>query len=264
MKSLFPLKFLNQLKNKKTGLALSGGSVLGAAHVGILRALEESDVNIDYISGTSIGAFVAVLYAFGKNVREMEEIAKEIKWIDISGLSLSQLGLLSNKKLGELIIDSIGDVDLDQADIPIGIVTTDITSGKPEILRHGNAAKAVMASTAIPGVFIPVEIDAKLLVDGGVVENIPLTPLNAMGAEYIIGVNLNAYQQENKPGNIVEVLLNTFDHMLLHATKLQAQSADLLIEPDLSRFNLIDTNQVPDLIEQGYKQAIKILKEHRP
>lgn len=248
-------------KKGKIGLALGGGAVLGAAHIGVLKALEENKIPINFIAGTSIGAFVAALYAFKKDWQEIEKIALDLDWLDISAISLSQYGLLSNKKLGELIRKHIGDVQFEQADIPLTMIATDIANGKKVILTKGSVAEAVMASTCIPGVFIPVKIDDLLLVDGGIVENVPVTPLQEMGAKYTIAVDLNARRSLKKPENIIEVLINAFYFTMRTATQLQSQQADLIIKPDLSGFSLIDTKQTPDLIERGYVETINALKK---
>lgn len=115
---------------KKIGLALGGGAVLGAAHVGVLKAIEEFDIEISYIAGTSIGAFVAAFCAFGKTPAEIEEIALKLTWMDISGISLFKNGLLSNEKLGDLISEHIGDKKIENAKIPLAMIATDISSGK--------------------------------------------------------------------------------------------------------------------------------------
>lgn len=247
--------------NKKIGLALGGGAVLGAAHVGVLKALEEFEIKVSFVAGTSIGAFIGALIAFGKNSEEIEEIVKELNWLDISSVSLSQYGLLSNKKLGNVINECIGKTDMTSAEIPLAMVATDITSGQRVILKDGNVASAVMASTCIPGIFVPVEMKDKLLVDGGIVENVPVSVLKDMGADIIIGVDLNSKLRQSKPRNIIEVLLRSFDLTLQAATKLQVEQADFLIAPDLSNFNMINIKQVPDLIEKGYEEATKRLKE---
>jgi NTE family protein len=248
-------------KNKKIGLALGGGAVLGAAHVGVLRVLEEFNISVSYLAGTSIGAFVSALYAFNKNWKEIEKIAMHLNWLDVSRLSLSQYGLLSNKKLGELVTEIIGDVDFDQANIPVAMIATDISNGKKIVLKEGNVATSVMASTCIPGVFVPVEIKDKLLVDGAIVENVPITPVREMGADFIIGVDLIANHSHKKPKNIVEVLINSFDFIIMTASKLQSEEADILIKPDLSSFNIVETDQTADLIEKGYLEAKSILKK---
>ena len=245
-------------KNRKIGLALGGGAVLGAAHVGVLRALEEFDISINCVTGTSIGAFISAFFAFNKHWTEIKEITLDLNWLDISALSLSKMGLLSNEKLGKLITEHIGDVNFAKVDIPIAMISTDISNGEKIILKEGKVADAVMASTCIPGIFIPLEIGNKLLVDGGIVENVPITPLKEMGADFIIAVDLNAEYSHKKPEGIVEVLLNTYDFTIMTATKLQTEEADVLIKPDLSSFNMVDTNQTADLIEQGYLEAKKL------
>ncbi len=255
---------MNRLgENIKIGLALGGGAVLGAAHLGVLKALEESGISVSYVAGTSIGALIAAFLAFGKGWQEITEIVKDLNWLDISEISLSQFGLLSNRKLGRLIIDNLGDVNFDEAFIPIAMVATDISTGEKVVLKKGSVAAAVMASTCIPGIFVPVEIDGKLLVDGGIVENVPVTTLKDMGADLIIGVDLNAKHTHKKPRNIVEVLLRSFDFTLKTATKLQTEQADILIEPDLSFFNMVDIDQMDDLIDKGYQEANPVLHQIR-
>jgi NTE family protein len=248
-------------KNKKMGLALGGGAVLGAAHIGVLKAIEELKIPISYIAGTSAGALIAALVAFGKSSDEIEKIALDLDWFDISEISLSKYGLLSNKRLGKIISDNLGNVKFSDAEMPLAMVATDIAAGKKVILQKGKVKDAVMASTCIPGIFSPVEINKKLLVDGGIVDNVPVSVLKEMGADYLIGVDLYAKHTQQKPENIIEIILNTYDFILMNATKLQTEEADLLIKPDLSKFNMIDPGQVPDLIKKGYTEAKKALKK---
>ncbi|MFN2396703.1 MAG: patatin-like phospholipase family protein [Bacteroidales bacterium] len=240
---------------KKIGLALGGGAVLGAAHIGVIRALEEMDVEISYVTGTSIGAFVGALYAFGYKSKDIEEIALKLNWMDISGLALFESGLLSNAKLGELLGENLGEKKIEDADIPLAVIATDIVNGDKVVLDNGPVAQAVMASTCIPGVFGPIEFDGKLLVDGGIIENIPIDTVKNMGADYTIGVDLNAKKAYLKPESIIDVIINSFHFILKAAAKYQTEDADLLITPDLSKFNMVSTDQIKDLIEQGYKDA---------
>ncbi|MCF8360590.1 MAG: patatin-like phospholipase family protein [Prolixibacteraceae bacterium] len=240
---------------KKIGLALGGGAVLGAAHIGVLRVLEEMGVEISFITGTSIGAFVGALYAFGNTSKEIEEIALDLNWMDISGIAIFESGLLSNAKLGKLLEKSLGEKKIEDAEIPFSAIATDISNGEKVVLDKGSVAKAVMASTCIPGVFSPVEFDDKLIVDGGIVENIPIDTVKKMGADYVIGVDLNARRTFNKPDSILDVMINSFHFTLKTAAKYQTQNADLLITPDLSEFNMVSTDHIKELIEQGYKDA---------
>ncbi len=254
---------LNRLfsSSKKKGLALGGGAVLGAAHIGVIRSIEEHGIAVEYISGTSIGSLVAALYAFGISWSRMRDIAMDLDWLDISGLSLSQYGLITNKKVGNVITKNLGDVQFNDSPIPLAVISTDLSTGKKEVITEGSVAEAVMASTCIPGIFVPIEKGDRLLVDGGVVENVPVLSLQEMGADYVIGVDLNAKQTITRPKNILEVLLNTINITLLNVTKLQTEEADLLITPDLSEFNLYDTKQVSDLIEKGYHDSRDMIKK---
>ncbi len=249
-------------KEQKIGLALGGGAVLGAAHIGVLKAIDEMGIEIDCIAGTSIGAFVAGLYASGLDWRDIQEISENLNWLDISELSFSNMGLLSNRKMGELIREKIGKVKLEDARIPIAMVTADIETLEKIVLTTGEVAKAAMASTCIPGVFIPVEINGRMLVDGGIVENVPISPLESMGADIIIAVDLNSEHKNSRPENILEVLLRTFELTSKVATHYQTRNADIMIKPDLSEFNVVDIGQSPALIEKGYQEAIKVLKQY--
>jgi NTE family protein len=252
---------MSEVKNDKIGLALGGGAVLGAAHVGVVKALEELAIPIEYVSGTSIGSLVAALYAFGIKGNEMERIAMDLKWLDISGLTLSNYGLLSNKKMERFIMEHLGDVRFEDSEIPLAIIATNLTKGEKVMLNEGRVADAIMASCCIPGVFVPVEIDGNLLVDGGIMENVPIPSLKEIGAKFTIGVDLNAEHSLVKPNNIVEVIINTIHITLRNVTKSQAEKADLLITPDLSEFNYYQTDQVAELIKKGYEESKKVLKD---
>lgn len=251
----------HHLKNHEVGLALGGGAVLGAAHAGVLRALEDHQIKIKCMAGTSIGALVAVLYAFGKSWKEISDIAEGLKWLDITAVSFSKFGLLSNEKLGDLIRKEIGEVDLKEARIPVAVVASDITTGEKVVIDRGNVAEAVMASTCIPGIFIPSEINGVMLVDGAFAENVPVSVVRDLGADFVIGVDLNECYSSRKPENIFEVILNTFVFTIRTATKLQTTKTDLMISPNLSSFNMIDTDQVPGLIAKGYESAKSALEK---
>lgn len=240
---------------KKVGLALGGGAVLGAAHIGVLRTIKENEIPVNYISGTSIGAFVAALYAFGKGWEEIRDIAMDISWSDISKISLTRFGLLSNKKIRAVLTKHIGDSNIEEANIPLAIVATDVTSGEKIVLDKGSVVDAVMASTCLPGIFKPVEINGRMLVDGGIVENVPINTVKKMGAKYIIGIDLNAKHSYKKPENILDIIANSFHYIMQTSASLQTEKADILIQPDLSSFNRKDLTQVEKLMAKGYEDS---------
>lgn len=251
---------MDKLKNKTVALALGGGSVLGATHIGVLKALDESKAEIKAISGTSAGAIIASLFAFGKSAKEIEKIVLEFEWKNLSSLTLSKFGLLSNEKIGEMIKYNIGDKNIEDANIPLCIIATDITTGEKVILDKGNVAEAIMASTCVPGIFVPIEIGGRILVDGGIVENIPLSCLKGCQVDYKIGVDLVTTQSYRKPRNVIEILYNSFNFLVKTNKKIQTKEADILIKPDLSKFNAIDMSQMKELIKIGYDETRKMIK----
>lgn len=240
---------------KKIGLALSGGAALGAAHIGVIKALNQKNVKPQYIAGTSIGAFTAAFYAFEKSIEEMQEVAEKLDWLEISAFSLSKYGLLTNQKMTALIEEHIGNKNIEDSPIPLAIVATDICSGKKVVITKGNLAEAIVASTCLPGIFSPVSHNNKMLVDGGLVENLPVSTVKSMGAEFVIASDLNGNNSLTKPQNILEVLVNSFQIIMLASSRGQAKKADLLIQPDLTEFNSTDTTKAKQLIAQGNKAA---------
>ncbi|MDD4761647.1 MAG: patatin-like phospholipase family protein [Candidatus Pacebacteria bacterium] len=246
----------------KIGLALSGGSALGISHIGVLKALEENKIKIDYIAGTSSGSIIAAAFAFGLSFEQMTDVSKKINWINISNFAYSKLGLASNKPLGKLIKEIFGDVKIEDAKIPLAIVATDIEKGQKVVLQKGNLAEALMASSCLPGIYVPIIINEQKLIDGGWSENLPLSVLKKMGADMIIGVNLKKYSLR-KVSNVFDVLLNSLaitssDH---HHLKIQEQGADIIIEPNLMNFGYSDFNKTDKLIEAGYQATLSLMPE---
>ena len=250
-------------KDRKIGLALGGGATLGAAHIGVLKAIEELSVDVHCIAGTSIGAYVSALYAFGIAPADIEDEIRGLDWLDISSFSLQKLkfGLLTNDKLGKSLDKLLGDAQISDARVPLAIVATDISSCKKRVLTDCAVSQAVMASTAVPGVFAPVEIGDQMLVDGGLVENVPVSPLQELGADLIIGVNLGAQRSYRKPDDLIDVLINAIDIAIDNATRLQTSNADIVISPELSAYSRTDSGQIGELIEEGQKAARSVIGE---
>lgn len=245
--------------NDGYGLALSGGAVLGAAHIGVLKAIEENNIKISSIAGTSIGAIVAALFAFGKNAQEIEEIAGAINFKSFFSISPTKLGLFSNIKISKFIHEHLGEVKIEDALIPLSIVATDIENLQKVVLTKGDIASALMASCAIPGIFSPVEIESELLVDGGLVENAPLMTLKEQGVEKTITVCLASKHTHKRPKNLIEVILNSHSCMLQMLHKEFCDTTDYIIEPDLKEFNVLKTTEIQAIMDVGHREAKKVL-----
>lgn len=248
----------------KVGLALSGGAARGTAHIGILRAFHENNIPIDCLSGTSVGAVIAVLYAFGVSLDDIRKLGSKMSWSRISGFSIyNRGGFLSNKELGEIMHEYVGDVNIEDSPIPLAIVTTDIATGEKVILRQGNAARAVMASSCIPGIFTPVEINGRLLVDGFLVENVPISPLRTLGADVVIGVNLGKRRTYREPDGIVNVVLNAFEIAVDENTSKNLKLADALIEPIVKHIPEDSENYHSIVYDAGYGTALINMQQIR-
>ena len=246
---------------RRIGLALGGGGVLGAAHIGVLNAFEEAEIPIDCLAGTSIGSFVAALYAFETPLDRIEEIMLDLNWLDITNLNPSSLGLFTNDKLGTVIEEHLGSVEFSEASRAIAFVATDISTGEKVVLESGSVKDAVMASCAIPGLFAPMEVGERLLVDGGLVENVPLETLRAMNVETVIGVDLTEKLTLAPPANLVDVVLNTIYILLARARAHELDRAHLSITPDISSYSGVKMDKVAELIRIGYDAALPVVAE---
>ncbi|NTV41499.1 MAG: patatin-like phospholipase family protein [Candidatus Moranbacteria bacterium] len=256
-----PKKTKTKIKRKKgnrlkIGLALSGGSALGIAHIGVIKAFEQNKIKVDCISGTSAGAVVAACFAFGVSLEQMIEISKKLSWLKISNFGYSTLGLNSNAPVGKIIKDYIGDKKIENAKIPLAIVATDIDTGKKVIFRKGSVAEAVMASACIPVFFTPVKIGKKRLVDGMLVENLPLSPLKEMGAELEVGVDLGAWMAHKKANNVLDVINNSYGIMVRQQSSLIKNGSEIIITPHLEKFTLFDFKNSEKLIRLGFNATL--------
>lgn len=239
----------------RLGLALGGGAVRGAAHLGVLKALDDAELTPYCLSGTSIGAFVAALYAFGKAPDDILEIIRELDFLDIARIRLHKLGLMSHDDMGKLIVKAIGEKNIEDSPMPLAIVATDLVSGQPVVFTEGPVVSAVLASTCIPGLFSPVSIDGKLLVDGGLVENVPVSQLPKLGADVVVGVNLNGAPDYGTPDDLIDVLFNATDIAIDTTTRIQMHSADVGINLSLSQYERTNPAHIKALYDEGVSAA---------
>lgn len=244
---------LAHIRNGSFGLALGGGAVHGATHVGVLRALEEFQLQPTRLAGTSIGALIAALAAFQVPLDRIHAAALELDWLDISRLSWSGLGLLKNTGIAKVLDKLIDDqACIEDAKIPLAIVAADLASGERIVFKEGSLHTAVMASTAIPGIFAPVEVDGRFLVDGGLLENVPVRALREIGAEHIIAVDLSAKEDFHPPRNLLDVMTSAISLSIRHTSRLHTENAVLTIEPDIAGISAVDVKEIPNLIKVGY------------
>ena len=245
-----------KLFNTTIGLALGGGAAKGVAHIGVLKALEDANIEVDYIAGTSVGAMIAALYAFRVDVETIGSLARRLTMSKVTSFKLNKTGFFSTESLRELMLEYVGDVAIEDAVIPLSIVATDINSGEEIILTSGSVVDAVCASAAIPGIYIPVEINGRTLVDGGLVQNVPIEALQTAGAGVTIASHLNSVSHYQEISHVLDVMRNAFEIAVSQHTQDQLKEADLLISMDLSDFSLRDnTERYDELFNIGHQAA---------
>lgn len=253
--------------NTKIGLALGGGAAKGIAHIGVLQAFEEEQLTISYISGTSVGALVASYYAFGKPIDEILSIGETLNLKSIVNFTFAKRGLFTTDAIKDMVHRDLGDVNIEQANIPLAICTADIETGEQVVFRQGNLADAICASMAVPGLFVPVQMGKRLLVDGGIIENVPISPLEKMGAGIIIAIDLNGVKKYVHPNNTLDVVSNAINIGMDLKTREQLKKADLKVSLDLSHYNRTNNaDRVQELVFEGYlpmKRKMKRLVWHR-
>ncbi len=178
---------------RKIGLALGSGSARGWSHIGVIRGLQEADVAIDIVCGSSIGALVGGAYAAGK-LDDAEKLIRELAWSDVLGfmeVPVPRSGLINSEKVADYLRERLGDPNIEDLPIPFAAVATDLTSGQEVWIRKGSLIEAIRASISMPGMFTPCFRDGRLLVDGGLINPVPVSLCRSMGANTVIAVNPN-------------------------------------------------------------------------
>jgi len=182
----------NSTKKKKIALVLGSGAARGLAHIGVLKVLEEKNITVDIVVGSSMGALVGGAYAAGLSANEMEEIACETNWLRVAKLffpsRLQREGLIDGRRIEEFLIALVGEQKIEDLKIPFAAVATDIWTGEEIVLRSGSLVKAIRASTSFPFLFSPIKINGRFLVDGGVVNPLPVNVARDLGADIVIAV----------------------------------------------------------------------------
>jgi len=247
----------------RVGLALGGGFARGIAHIGVLKALVENQVPIDSISGTSVGALIASAYACGAPLEEMQKHAAATQFKDFGRWTLSWLGLASNERLESYLHRFCAAKNFDELKTPLSIAATDLSTGEAVYFHQGEIAPALRASCAYPGLFLPVEHQGRILVDGFLAAPVPVDAVRRMGAELVIAVFLDSSPPDEKPASMLDIIGRSFAIMQRHANKSWQRKADVVIAPDVAHFAWDDFRKTPELIAAGEAAALAALPRIR-
>ena len=245
----------------ENGLVLSGGAARGFAHPGVIKALHENGVYPDCISGTSAGAIVGVFYADGFEPEEIIELFKKKKVFNFVNIALGRKGLLSISGLEKTLKNNLRAKKFDQLQKPFYVASTNFNSGEVVYFHEGDLVEKVVASSSIPVLFKPVEIGGALYVDGGVLDNLPHTPLKGK-CRNLIGVHVNYTGPEKEINNLMEIAERAFHLSIGARIKEIADELDVFIEPEeLKHFSVTDVGEGDKMFRIGYEEATKVLKE---
>ncbi|MBI3949434.1 MAG: patatin-like phospholipase family protein [Acidobacteria bacterium] len=250
-------------QGSRIGLALGGGGAKGLAHIGVLKVLEEYKIPIYCIAGSSVGAFIGGAYASGVPVEEMVHVGRKLRWSDLGRLTISKLGFRDGSRMEAFIRKTFPVTTFEELRIPFAAVATDICTGAKCVLDRGDLARAIRASCAIPGYFTPViDQDNRMLVDGGIVDVLPVSVVKAMGAQRTIGVDVYPFTQLKKPPTNLYHIYN--QAMAIRGYTLGNhwhQSADLLVVPNLSHIAWDDLSRTDEIIAAGEEAMRRLINE---
>lgn len=256
----------NRPGGEKVGLALGSGIARGLAHIGVLRVLEREGIPVDMVAGTSIGALVGALHAMGKNADEILKTAREIgsrRFNYLVDLNIPKTGLIRGKKIEEKLKQLYGDTEFFDLLLPFKCVATDIDSGEEVIIDDGPVWEAVRASISLPVILAVAKCKDRFLVDGALVNPVPVDIVKDMGAGFVIAVNVipdRSIRDATEP-NIFDVVMQTLHIVGYYAVRESIARADIVIEPEVDGFALTDFHRVDECVAKGEKAALKAIPE---
>ena len=247
-------------------LVLGGGSAKGFAHVGVIRVLEQEKIPIHMIVGTSVGSLIGGIYASNPDSFQLEWKAFKIERNDVLDPSLvhSKFGPVQGVRLESFVEQAVKNKKIEDTKIPFYPIATDLNTGETIVLEKGSIAKAVRASSSIPGIFVPVTFDNRMLVDGGVTNNIACDVAKSKGADIVIAVNISKDIKEADITSLIDIVGQSAGIMMHEASKSKLKHADVVIEPNTKGIGMFDFTQKKLLMDEGIraaKQAMPKIKE---
>lgn len=249
-------------KRPRVGLALAGGFARGIAHIGVLRVLLEAGIPIDCVAGTSVGALIGASYCSGASLEEMQSIGAVTSFTDFGRWTPSWLGLATNQRMEKYLAKFTAAKTFEELKTPLSVSTTDINAGVSVYYSHGPLAPVIRASCAYPGLFVPIQYDGRMLVDGFLTAPVPVEGALLLGADIVIAVYLEAGNLE-EPRTFTDVLSRAFNILQRHSDLQWRTQADVVIEPDVKPFVWDDFTKTPEMVAAGEAAALAALPQIR-
>jgi NTE family protein len=246
------------------GVALGGGFARGIAHVGVLKVLEEEGIPVRVIAGTSVGALIGAAYCSGVSIEELEQMARSVRFTTFARWTVSRYGFASNDRMAAFLSRTLKVKTFEELRIPLGVTATDFNSGEGVVFHSGSIIDPVRASCAYPGMFLPVNIRGRWLVDGMLSHPVPVHPLHEMGADRVIAVHLKGQWSKNgAPRHLFDVIGQSFAIAQDMTRHLWLGAADIVVEPDVAGFAYDDFKRFAELIRGGEVAMRQALPEVR-
>ncbi len=234
------------------GVALGGGFARGMAHIGVLKVLEEENIPIHLVTGTSVGALIGAAYCSGLSIEELEKLARSVRFTTFARWTVSRYGFASNDRMIAFLARTLKVKTFEELRIPLGVTATDFNSGEGIVFHSGSIVDPVRASCAYPGMFLPVNIRGRWLVDGMLSHPVPTRPLRDMGAERVLAVHLKGQWSKNgAPRHLFDVIGQSFAIAQDMMGQVWRSAADVVVEPEVGGFAYDDFKRAGELIRSG-------------
>lgn len=245
------------MQHPKIGLALGSGGARGFAHLGVIKTLLDADIPIHMIAGSSMGAMVGCFYGAGLDIERLYQLSTVFKRKYYLDFTLPKMGLIAGKRVKDLIRVFTYGRNLEQLDIPVHVVATDLMTGDKIVFKDGPIADAVRASISIPGIFVPEKLNGKLLVDGGVVDRVPVSVVEEMGADIIIAVDVSHVKRNSEISSIYDVIMQSLDILQMEMVMNREIASDIMIKPSVEMYSSRAFTDIDEIIAKGEVETMK-------
>ncbi|MDQ0215222.1 NTE family protein [Oikeobacillus pervagus] len=249
------------MKKTKIGVALGSGGARGFAHLGVLKALQDAKIPIDMIAGSSMGALVAAFYGAGHNMEQLCKLSIAFRRKFFLDFTVPRMGFIAGNRIKDFIRLFTHGKNIEELDLPVAIVATDLHHAEKVVFTEGPVAEAVRASISIPGIFVPEKKDGKLLVDGGVIDRVPVSVVKEMGADIVIAVDVSQVKKNGEISTIYDVIMQSIDILQLEIIENRSVASDVMIRPSVENFSSRAFTHIEEIIKEGEKAAEAIIPE---
>ncbi len=244
-------------KQPKIGLALGSGGARGFAHLGAIKVLKEAGISVDFIAGSSMGAMIGCFYGAGLDINRLYKLAKVFRRKYYLDFTVPKMGFIAGKRVKELIRVFTHGKNLEELDIPVRVVATDIMTGEKVVFDKGPIADAVRASISIPGIFVPEKLNGRLLVDGGVVDRVPVSVVKEMGADIIIAIDVARVKTNLEITSIYDVIMQSLDILQMELVTQREIASHIMIRPHVEMYSSLAFTNIEEIINIGEEETRK-------